>query len=47
MKFLCLLAFILLAGCVATRATKNADLISPCAGCDDRILPKGNLKYLV
>ena len=27
--------------------SKNNDLISPCAGCDDRVTPQGNLKYII
>jgi hypothetical protein len=40
-------AFVLLFGCISTTSSKNADLISPCAGCDDRVMPKENLKYTV
>lgn len=28
-------------------ASKKTDLKSPCAGCEDRILPNGNKEYLV
>lgn len=32
---------------VMTDASKKTDLKSPCAGCDDRVFPSGNAKYLV
>ena len=47
MKFVYISAFVLLFGCFSVKSSKNADLISPCAGCDERVMPKGNLKYTV
>lgn len=39
--------FLLLASCTTQTASKNSDLKSPCAGCDNRTAPTENLKYLV
>ena len=45
MKYIYLLAFIMLAACSGV-SSKNDDLMSPCAGCDDRVSPIGNLTYI-
>lgn len=39
-----LLTCVILVSCGRT-ASKNDDLMSPCAGCDERVIPLGNLKY--
>jgi hypothetical protein len=46
MKYLLYFALLLAVSCAKTNS-KNDDLMSPCAGCDDRTMPQGNLKYFV
>ncbi len=41
---------LLITACAALggdKAIKDQDKLSPCAGCDDRVYPKDNNKYLV
>ena len=46
MKYLYLFTLMFVLSCVRVDS-KSADLVSPCAGCDDRTTPQGNLKYTV
>ena len=46
MKYFAFLMLFLVVACGKVES-KNNDLISPCAGCDDRVTPSGNLKYTI
>lgn len=46
MKYLSLIMFAFCLVSCGKTSSKNDDLMSPCAGCDDRVMPKGNLEYL-
>lgn len=47
MKYLALFCCFFIFSCTVQNASKNADLRSPCAGCDERVSPAGNLIYKV
>ncbi len=47
MKYIIFLFCLFAVSCATQTASKNTDLKSPCAGCDDRVSPAGNIKYLV